>query len=168
MTDQFKAFLIAIPCAIIMLLIAAYQYGADHRAKQAEQAATEATRTPEQKIRAELRDIHELKTGQTTDGQTALQLTIRIDLVGIRSPINELLHRASRDIKTIYTTHPDLETTDIQYDALVTNSYGEPSYSPALYIEIDRSTYRRINWQNFNPENLGKIATVQHLRNLNQ
>lgn len=159
MTAQFKAFLIAIPCLILMAIIAAYDHGE-------QTTAISQALTPEQQTRQKIRGLQEYTYGQTADHQTALQLTIQHDLFGLRNAATELASRAADDIHNAYQIHRDLETIDIQYDVKVTNAYGETSYSPALYIEMDLTTYQRVNWQNFNPVDLPKITPLEYLRPL--
>lgn len=164
MSDQFKSALIIIAVILIGSPIALYQYGAQKR-KSAAQEATAAEafqKLPlEQKIRQKVAGITEYQEGETVDGQQALQLTIQLQFIGARSPLKELNHRAATDLQTISQLARNIETIDIQYNAQATNAYGEISYKPVYYIEIDRPALERIQWRTFAENNLPAVASVQ-------
>jgi len=130
--------------------------------KATAQAAYQAL-TPEQQVRKKIEGITEYIAGVTVTDQDALNITINHSLLGFFDTEKEIYRKAASDFKVIYEAHPTVETVEIQYDLKMANAYGEISYKPAIRITLDATTYERIQWQNFRPDSLPKLAQITPL-----
>jgi len=130
--------------------------------KETARAAYKAL-TPEQQVRKKIDGITEYIAGVTVTDEEALNLTINHYLIGFFDTEKEIYHKAASDFKIIYKAHPKVETVEIQYNLKVANAYGEISYKPAIRITLDATTYKRIQWQNFDTDNLDKLAQMTPL-----
>jgi hypothetical protein len=132
---------------------------------EAEQAREHfATLTPEQQLRQKIQGVTRYQHAQTQSGEPALTLTIQHSLFGMRSTEAEIYHLATQNIKPAYQTHPGIQVLGIQYDIEHKNKYGEISWVPLYYVEIDRDTHARIQWQKFEARDLPHVAHVEYLK----
>lgn len=154
-----KKFLLAAASLLVVALVLSSIY----EENKAEREAEFRSMTTAEKTKERIDGITKYRQGHTQDGREALQLTVQKDLIGFRSPYSELLHQAGEDIRHAYELHPGIDTLDIQYNVAVTNPYGEESYSPGVYVEIDKAQVNRIRWQNFDATRLPRIAVVRVL-----
>ena len=175
MSNQLKAFLIAIPCLLLMMVIATSssdEMQAIHRPEKAidveaeraqrnaitEQADLKARRamTPEQKLRQEIEGITDLKCGPNYYGVEALQLTLTQKFP---SSYGWFLMTIEGYTKAAYSIYPQIELLDIKINLSGYDSYGHPMVVPGLLYEMDKATFQKIEWKRYDLDNLPKHAT---------
>ncbi len=163
MTDQFKAFLIAIPCLFLFICISAFQIGKQQREQAATKAITEQAElkayrelSPEQKLRKEIPGIKTLKRGPNYHDIDTLQLTITEKFP---SSYHWFLMTIEDTTAAAYKNYPTIELLDIKINLSGHDTYGQAIELPGLLYEMDRQTFQKIQWDTFDLDNLPKIAT---------